>query len=118
MLAPKFLSLTLACSAATCRLASATTDVAADTEVGSDGSHTDVSELNGTSPANERSGVRGDNTNKDAEAAPVFKVGGKAEHPFLGEVTILVLGALGAKIEFFSVELSWESVFPCGTEKN
>ena len=92
-------------------------DVAADTEVGSDGSHTDVSELNGTSPANERSGVRGDNTNKDAEAAPVFKVGGKAEHPFLGEVTILVLGALGAKIEFFSVELSWESVFPCGTEK-
>ena len=47
----------------------------------------------------------------------MFKVGGKAEHPLLGEVTILVLGALGAKIEFFSVELSWESVFPCGTEK-
>ena len=32
----------------------------------------------------------------------MLKVGGKAKHPTLGHVTILVLGPLGAKIEFFS----------------
>ena len=45
----------------------------------------------------------GDNNERSNGAMPVLKVGGKAEHPTLGEVSVLVLGALGAKIEFFSV---------------
>ena len=52
-------------------------------------------------PASE--GGDGDNNGRSNAAMPVLKVGGKAEHPTLGEVSVLVLGALGAKIEFFSV---------------
>ena len=48
-------------------------------------------------------GGDGDNNGRSNAAMPVLKVGGKAEHPTLGEVSVLVLGALGAKIEFFSV---------------
>ena len=36
------------------------------------------------------------------EGIAMMQVGGKAKHPTLGHVTILVLGPLGAKIEFFS----------------
>ena len=67
----------------------------ADTDVGTDGvSVTDISEADEPSPANEHTPARGDDTNQDAGAALVLKVGGKAEHPTLGNVTILVLGAL------------------------
>ena len=38
---------------------------------------------------------------EDADLA-VLKVGGVAEHPTLGNVTVLQLGPLGATIEFFS----------------
>lgn len=38
-----------------------------------------------------------------AAAAPVLKIGGKALHETLGTVTIIQLGSLGAKVEFFSV---------------
>ena len=38
-----------------------------------------------------------------APEVPVLKIGGKAEHPTLGTVTIIHFGSLGAKIEFFSV---------------
>ena len=65
----------------------------ADTDVGTDGvSVTDISEADEPSPANEHTPARGDDTNQDAGAALVLKVGGKAEHPTLGNVTILVLG--------------------------
>ena len=37
-----------------------------------------------------------------AAAVPVLTIGGKAQHPTLGEVTILAIGALGCRIEFFS----------------
>ena len=53
----------------------------ADTDVGTDGvSVTDISEADEPSPANEHTPARGDDTNQDAGAALVLKVGGKAEH--------------------------------------
>ena len=38
-----------------------------------------------------------------AAAAPVLKRGGKAEHCTLGTVSIISIGGLGAKIEYFSL---------------
>ena len=38
-----------------------------------------------------------------AAAAPVLKRGGKAQHCTLGTVSIIEMGALGARIEFFSM---------------
>ena len=38
-----------------------------------------------------------------AAAAPVLKIGGKALHETLGTVTIIQMGPMGARVEFFSV---------------
>ena len=38
-----------------------------------------------------------------AAAAPVLKRGGKAQHPTLGTVSIIEIGGLGARIEYFSM---------------
>ena len=82
-------------------------DEALDTDVGTDSDF--VTESESEPEDAPRGGARahegGDRVNNERSEAevPVLKVGGKAEHPTLGEVTVLVLGALGAKIEFFSV---------------
>ena len=87
--------------------AEARSDEAVDNDVGTDGDSVTESESEpeeaprGGEHAPE--GGDGDNNQRSEAAVPVLKVGGKAEHPTLGEVSVLVLGALGAKIEFFSV---------------
>ena len=76
----------------------------ASTVLSSNYSPTDYSEDEDASPRNE------DHANEDFSEAddagavdvPILKVCGKAEHPTLGIVTILQLGALGCKIEFWS----------------
>ena len=82
-------------------------DEALDTDVGTDSDF--VTESESEPEEAPRAGARaneagdGDNNERSNGAMPVLKVGGKAEHPTLGEVSVLVPGALGAKIEFFSV---------------
>lgn len=61
-----------------------------------------TSTLTTTAPRPASQGHGGGHQQESEAAAPVLKVGGKAKHPTLGHVTILVLGPLGAKIEFFS----------------
>ena len=78
----------------------------ADVRNGADypGSPTDVDSDDNSSETGEHAsqGHGGGHQQESEAAAPVLKVGGKAKHPTLGHVTILVLGPLGAKIEFFS----------------
>ena len=77
----------------------------ASTVLSSNYSPTDYSEDDDASPRNE------DHANEDFSEAddagavdvPILKVCGKAEHPTLGIVTILQIGSLGAKIEYWSV---------------
>ena len=68
------------------------------------GSFTDLDSSENSSPQSdsEPEGDCAGTNHAGTEAAPVLKVGCKAKHPTLGDVTILVLGGLGAKIEFFS----------------